>query len=176
MAIGLTSQAAHAEDVIPVPSQVVIVTPLSLVSSGSLDFGTILSPNGSGTVVLVPGITSTCSTTGGLVRTGNCQAATFWGLGTTNQVVRLRFPNDRDVTLTNQADATKTMEVTNLIFDSGTGLTYVSGNLNANGFVRHRIAAASGIFSFRVGGTLHVASAQAAGRYVGTFSVTVDYQ
>jgi hypothetical protein len=38
-----------------------------------------------------------------------------------------------------------------------------------------RTIAAQAWFSFRVGGTLNVAAAQAEGTYVGTFDVTVQY-
>lgn len=173
---GLASHTAHAEEVTAAPSQAVVVTPLSLINAGSLDFGQVLSPVGAGTVVLTPTSTPICTATGGIIHSGACNAAVFWGLGSHNQVVRLRFPNGRTATLTNQADPTRTMAVTNLTFDGSPSLTYVNGNLASNGFVRHRIADATGIFSFRVGGTLNVARGQVAGRYVGSFVVTIDYQ
>src|SRR5690242_9276230 len=61
-------------------TQASIVTPLSLVKTADMNFGNIAMPGAPGTVVLAPA--STCTTTGGLVHTGACQAAAFAGSGT----------------------------------------------------------------------------------------------
>lgn len=160
---------ADAETV-TMPTQAAIVTPLSLVKSGDMIFGNIAMPLAAGTVVLAPA--STCTTTGGLVRTGICQAASFSGKGSANQVVKVNLPNF-PITISN---GTQTMSITNRTFDAGTALNYLSGNVNGNGAIRYRIVPASGIFTFRLGGTLNVGANQHPGTYTGTFSVSLDYQ
>jgi hypothetical protein len=159
-----------AAETFAAPSQASVVTPLSLTKTSDMVFGTIASPVAAGTVVLTPA--STCTTTGGLVRTGTCQAAAFAGLGTANQVVKLNLPN-YPITISNGAQS---MSITGRTFDPGADLNHLSGNVNGNGAIRYRIVPANGIFTFRLGGTLNVGANQQAGVYTGTFSVSLDYQ
>lgn len=162
--------APAAADTAAAPAQVTLVTPLSLVKTADMVFGDIVMPGAAGTVVLSPA--SGCTTTGGLIRTGACQAAAFTGSGSANQVVRVNLPNF-PITISN---GSQTMSISNRTFDPGSDLTLVSGNPNSNGVVRYRIIPASGTFTFRIGGTLQVNANQPAGTYTGSFSVTLDYQ
>jgi hypothetical protein len=170
-ALGFTASAAQAGTA-SLQTQVNILTPLSMVKTADMDFGNVVRPSAAGTVVLTPTTTASCTTTGGLIRSGTCRAATFMGFGATNQIVRIRF-NGSTVTLANGLG--QTMTVTNRTADGTPALNYLSGNVNSNGNVRYRIVSASGIFDYRVGGTLNVAANQAMGTYSGTFNVTLEY-
>jgi hypothetical protein len=135
-----------------------IVKPLSLSSLQSFDLGTI---------TLVPG-TWTGATVGisragvfncanaNLVCTGATQVATYNVTGTNNQTVRISAP---DVTLTNQADVTKTLT---LVVDNPGTLTLPSSGTKGQ--------------NFALGGSITLNSTAASGTYQGTFAVTVDYQ
>jgi hypothetical protein len=149
-----------------------ILTPLSIVKGADLDFGGIVRPSSAGTVILAPTPVPTCTTTGGLIRTGPCQPAAFYGYGSPNQVIRINQPNWPLVV----SNGAQTMTITGRVLNGDPNLVHVSGNPNGNGSVRYRIVSANGLFSFRIGGTLNVAANQAYGVYTGTFSVTVDYQ
>jgi hypothetical protein len=175
LAVGLFigASTAQAQSVTTVQVRTTVLTPLSLVKDSDMVFGTIVRPSSAGTVVLTPAVTSTCTTTGGLIRSGTCQAATFLGWGATNQVVRLRFTSGTTITLSNGLG--QTMTVTNRTVDGTPGLTHLSGNVNSNGNVRYRVISANGQFDFRVGGQLNVAANQALGLYSGTFEVEIQY-
>jgi hypothetical protein len=172
MLFGASPSVAWAGLVATAPSEAVVVTPLSLVKESDMDFGKIIQPTAPGTVVLTPTVTPTCTVTGGLIRTSTCQAAQFWGLGSVDRIVNINRPNS-PLTISNGA---QTMNITNITIDTGTDLTYVSGNLSGNGVVRYKIAAPGGLFGFRLGGTLNVAANQAPGLYTATFQVSIQYQ
>lgn len=176
MAAGLfaaTAMPASAQTTAQVTAQVTILEPLSLVSTADMNFGRISNVSGGGTVVLTPTASPGCTTTGGLVHSSVCQPAVFQGFGTSGRVVRLRKPHDNTITLTGPSSATMTITGVNL--GTAPDLTFLSGNPNSNGVVRYRNDTASGVFSFRVGGTLNVNAGQSAGLYTGTFSVTLEY-
>lgn len=172
IAMGCGASAARAETT-AVQTRTVIVTPLSVVKIADMDFGDIISPAASGTVTLTPTATTACTTTGGLIRSGTCQAATFRGLGETNQVVRLRFTSGQTMTLSNGLG--QTMTVTDRTVDGMPSFTHLSGNTASNGNIRYRITSLDGAYEFRVGGRLNVGANQAQGHYSGTFTVTVEY-
>ena len=174
MAFACNPMAAHAATSETATSEAYIVTPLSLSKYADLDFGTIVSPAAAGTVVLTPAPVASCAMTGGLIHSGVCQAAVFFGFGASGQIVKVKMPNGLTTTLAGPGGAT--MTVTNMSLDGDPSLVYVSGNVAANGFVRYTIAAPSGLFSFRVGGTLNVGAAQAIGVYTGSFDMNVSYQ
>jgi hypothetical protein len=171
IATGLGASAVRAQDTDTTPATAVILTPLSLVNDADMIFGNIVQPTAAGTVVLTPLPTATCTTTGGLIRTGTCQAAGFVGWGSVNQTFRINMPN-LPIVISNGA---QTMNITNRTFDV-TDLVLVNGNPNGNGSVRYRITRADGIFRFRIGGTLDVAANQALGLYTGSFNVTISYE
>lgn len=119
-----------------------------------------------GTVTLGPGVWSNAivalSQTGlfvcpplNITCTGATQVAKYNIQGSNAQIVRISAPN---VTLVNQSDGTQTLT---LVVDSpGTVLLTNSGHPGVD---------------FSIGGSITLSSATAAGTYVGTFNVTVDY-
>jgi len=167
--------AAHAAEPETVQADAFIIGRLTLTKQTDLDFGQIVQPAQAGTVTLTPAQTAVCTPSANLVRFGTCRAATFWGFGTTNQIVRLRMPTNLTTTLT-RVGGTQTMTVTNMLLGDAQGLIYVNGNPSSNGFVRYRITGSTGIFSFRVGGRLNVGANQVPGTYNGTFQLSVEYQ
>ena len=147
----------------------VVVAPLSLVANQALNFGRIAAGTAAGTVLLNPN-TLACTTTGPIFRAGVCQPAEFTGMGTRKLIVRIQMPTS--VTLT-RAGGTQTMAVTGLSLDTTPDLTFFGRN-GAN--TSYQIAPPSGIFTFRIGGTLNIAANQQSGIYNGSFAVTVHYQ
>ena len=83
--------------------------------------------------------------------------AEFVGSSKNSSVVNIKVPN-KPATLT-RVGGTETMTVTNFTLQGQS----------------KRALAKAASFTFRVGGTLNVAAAQAEGVYVGTFDVTVQY-
>ena len=134
-----------------------IVKPLTLTWLQDLDLGTI---------VLGAGIWSTTTigiTSAGAFTCGNsnvtCSGATkpsqYRVTGTNNQRVFITAPN---VTLTNQSDTTKTLQLT----------------VSNPGFVDLGNSGSAGVV-FGLGGSIGVDSATADGTYTGQFNVTVNY-
>lgn len=152
-------------------ARVAILGPGSIAKAADMDFGQIAQPGNAGTVVLTPTPTATCATTGGLVRTGTCRAAEFIVLkGGGQGRVRIYEENGGTVTLTGPGGAT--MQITNFTLDV-TDMTPTNGAGGSLG--RFRITSSSGLASFRIGGTLHVAAAQAPGAYTGTLDMRVQF-
>jgi len=163
-------------------AEVHLVTPASLIKTRDMAFGYIIQQAAAGTVVL-DAITDTCTTTGGLVRMGQCRSAQFSGMGIRNLQVRINGPTSILLTGPGQSMVLDTFRL-----DTSPDLTTVSGGGNGNGNAigwsnapgqdnrRFRIVSPTGIFTFGVGGTLRVNANQAAGVYSGTFDVTVQYQ
>lgn len=172
----LAAPAARAQATpASVTAQTVIVTPLSLIRVNNLDFGTIAPRPTAGTVALDP-ISNICSTTGALQHVGNCTPASFAGMGSRNMVVRINVAGN-----TNLTGPGRTMVLDNMTLKTAPDLTVqVNGNGNGNnagnGNTRYQIVPPSGIFTFAVGGTLHVDANQGAGAYSGSFTVQVQYQ
>lgn len=155
-------------------AEAVVVSPLALVANEALNFGRVAPGAAAGTVLLNPD-TLACTTTGPIARAGVCQPAEFTGMGTRRMTVRIQIPTT--VTLT-RVGGPQTMTVTGLALDTTPDLTFQGGNGNGlgNGNRRYQIAPTSGIFTFRVGGTLNVGANQPGGVYNGSFVVTVQYQ
>lgn len=133
-----------------------VAKPLVIAKVQDLDLGTITL--GSGTwsnaaVSLTKGGTFTCGTN--LTCTGTTQVATYNVQGSNQQTITISAPN---VTMINQSDATQTLT---LITDAPASVT-----LTNSGF--------PGV-NFSIGGTINLNSTTAAGTYVGTFDVTVNY-
>ncbi len=133
------------------------VKPLTIVKLQNLDFGTVTLRPGSWT-----GATVSLSQSGALscgnaniICSGATVVAQYNVQGSNQQTVRISAPN---VTLVNQSDSTQTLTlVTNApatIFLTNSGFPGVN---------------------FSVGGAVTLNSATAAGTYVGTLNVTVDY-
>jgi len=134
-----------------------IVKPLTLIWVQDLDLGTIVLGTGTWSSTTV-GITSA-----GIFSCGNsnvsCSGATkpaqYKVTGTNNQRVLITAPN---VTLTNQNDSTKTLQLT----------------VDNPGFVDLGNSGNAGV-TFGLGGSIAVSSATVDGTYTGQFNVTVNY-
>ena len=134
-----------------------IVKPLTLVWVQDLDLGTIVLGTGTWAATNI-GVTS-----GGVFTCGNtnvsCSGATkpaqYKVTGTNNQRVLITAPN---VTLINQNDNTKTLQLT----------------VDNPGFVDLGNSGNAGV-TFGIGGSIAVSSATVDGTYTGQFNVTVNY-
>lgn len=150
-------------------AEVAVMQPLQLVKMRDLDFGKIGPTPVAGTVVLNPN-NNACTTTGGLLHVGGCQAAVFGGMGARRMLVRINAPTT--ITLAGPGQA---MVIDTITLDTSPDLQ-LQPTGNGNGNRRYRIVTDSGIFAFNLGGRLRVNANQAAGAYSATFAVTVVYQ
>ncbi len=144
----------------------VVVAPLSLTSNQALNFGRIAAGNAAGTVVLSP-TTLVCTPTGPIKRIGTCQPAEFTGMGAMGMALRIGLPTNVILTRTKGG---ATMAINALTIGSTSSLASVFAG------AWWRIQSSSGIFNFRVGGTLVVGANQPSGVYNGSFVVLVQYQ
>lgn len=161
--------AARAAQTAPNTASAILIQPLSIVKAEDMDFGTIIPETG-GTVVLEPTLVPTCTATGGVIRSGVCQPTEFVGAGSVNQRVRVRLPPQARMTVSNGAGST--MRVTDMTVNGTPDLIVVRESVRN---FRFRIVHPSGIFYFRVGGTLNVGANQPVGTYTGTFDVEIFY-
>ena len=120
-----------------------IETPVILTNPDDMNFGNIAPRGNSGTVVMTPSASAQCNTTGGIVHTGKCQAATFEGDISFLFFLRVQRPNGDRITLNGPGGAT--MRLDNFTFGAGPGLF----DLGQNG-ANHRflIFNADGTFTF----------------------------
>jgi hypothetical protein len=158
-ALALCAPAAMARAASPTAvanGQAVIIYPVTVTKLQDMDFG-FLAVTTSGTAVLEPNA-DTFTTTGGATPVGgSAHCAEFVGSSKDSAVVNIKVPT-KPSTLT-RVGGTETMTVS---------------NFTLQGQSKRSLAKAAS-FTFRVGGTLNVAAAQAEGVYVGTFDVTVQY-
>lgn len=139
-------------------SKAVIVGRLSLLAVAALDFGSLAS--GTAGSCTIDADTGTRTVTGGVALLGGGSGpAQFVGAGTPNKTVLIREPRST-ITLT-RSGGTETMTVSNFTVSGGNGTS--------------RKIPANGVLIFNVGGRLNVGANQAGGNYVGSFTVTVDY-
>ncbi len=157
-ALALTATPAFAAPVQPdkqATATARIIKPLTLVWVDDLDLGSItLVDSGPTTVGITragvfscPGTAVTCS--------GATKVAKYKITGTNNQNVTV---NSGNVSMVNQADATKTLLLT----------------IDAPATVNLLNSGQSGT-EFSIGGSVSVAGTTAEGTYIGTFAVTVEY-
>ena len=154
-AVSLGSPAFAASAVVKVNAQP--TKPLSLTRVQDLDLGTIVLAPGtwsSATVSITRSGAFSC-TNPNTTCTGVAQVATYTVAGSNNEVVRITAPN---VTLTNQADPTKTLV---MVVDNPGTITLQNGGKKGT--------------DFSLGGSIALNSSTAGGLYAGTFDVTVDY-
>jgi len=137
---------------------VLIVTPLSLVNTDALRFGSIIPSAAAGTVTVDPFTEARTSTGGVTLYGGAVTAAKFAGLSSNPSHLKIDVPTG-SVTLT-RVGGTETMTANNF------GI-----NGNKNDWVTSNT-----VFTFNVGAKLTVGANQVAGTYVGTFTVTVNYR
>ena len=141
---------------------------LSLTNVEDLDFGNVVE-NGAGTIVMSPDPNATCTASANIIHSGACQPAIFGGSGETGRIVRIKKPPGAKITLTGPgAD----IQITNVTIDGSPELLLVNAT---PGYSRYTIASPSGVFSFRVAGTLNIAAGQAPGVYTGTFEISLQY-
>ena len=138
-----------------------IISPLGITSTGSLNFGTLVSMATSYTATVGTDANRTLSNdnaakVGGIAST--VTVPTFNVTGDSNAKFSITLPVSTSLTTTSGGE-TATMTVDNFVHNAG-----ISPKLD------------SGAASFKVGATLNVGNAQKAGSYTGTFTVTVAYQ
>ena len=158
-----TAEAARVAAATPATGTATIVHPLTLLNTASLDFGRLIV-GGAGTAVIDPDANTEAVTGGVTMAGGSPHAASFTGAAAGLSLIIVGQPAG-PITLT-RAGGTETMTVTNFKLQNG-------NQIFGNAIVY--IATAAGAFTFRVGGQLNVAAAQADGTYTGTFTVTATY-
>lgn len=138
------------------PAEAVTLSPLSLVKTEDLDFGTLVSGPAAGTA-RINANTGARTTTGGVTAAGGGtpKRAEFVGVG------------GRGILIMVAVSAPPTLS-------NGTGGTMPTA-LSVQGGTGVRLSPGTGVQTFRVGGTLNVAANQPAGNYAGTFTLTVTY-
>ena len=133
------------------------VKPLIITKLQDLDFGTVtLGPGvwNNATVALSQAGALSCANAN-VVCSGATQVAQYNVQGSKQQAVNISAPN---VTLVNQSDSTQTLT---LVTDAPASLVLANSGFPGS--------------NFSVGGSVSINSTTAAGTYVGTFNVTVDY-
>lgn len=151
-------------------TQVTLLNPGTIVRVTDMDFSKIARPATPGTVVLTPAAAPTCNTTGGLIHTGDCQAARFNGDMNLLFLLRITKPFGGQINLVGPGGVT--MRLSNFTFGDTTGLV-AAGSTAAE--QRYLILSGDGRFTFHVGGTLQVAANQSPGAYSGTFALQFNY-
>lgn len=150
---GLGAYQAHAATA-TANGTATVMTPIAITKDVDLDFGAFSALTG-GTVVISPA--GARSATGAVVLsatdTGN--AASFTVTGQADATYAITLPASATITHTDT--------VTTMTIDTFTSNPSSTGTLTA------------GTETLTVGGTLTVASSQAAGSYTGTFDVSVEY-
>ncbi|MCZ8171753.1 MAG: DUF4402 domain-containing protein [Brevundimonas sp.] len=147
--------AAHAATSATANATAEVLSTLTLTADTPLNFGQIAANTGGSVTVNAD---STTAFTGSVISTGTRAPAGFTVTGTPGASVVVSLPASATLTRTG---GTETMSIT---------------NFNANPPAGFQLAPVTGSATFGVGGTLGVASGQAAGVYSGTFSVSVEYQ
>lgn len=135
-------------------AQAVIVTPIAISESQSMNFGSVGPDTAASTVVLdTAGAVS--SATADLVPGTGAAAGVFAVTGEANFTYAISLP----------ASATLTSGANSMTVDTWTTATG-SGSATLDG---------TGNDTINVGATLNVGASQAAGTYTGTYTITVDY-
>lgn len=147
-------------------AEAIIVTRLSLLKVDDLDFGKIVAGTTAGTVVMAPNGTRT-KTGGVILASGSNQPARFSGYGFPNQNVSI-WLGANSIQLT-RVGGTQKMTLDTFIIGSTPQTQLTTSPI---GF---RIASTTGMFAFPLGATLRVAARQTPGKYVGTFTVLIQY-
>ena len=156
LAVASFATSANAAATATATATAEVLETLTLTAVNDLNFGQIAANSG-GTVTV--NANSSVSSTGSLISTGTRAPATFDVTGTANTTVGVTLP----------------AAAVNLTRTGGTETMSLAGfNSNPNG--AFQLNATTGVGTFEVGGTLHVASGQAPGTYSGTFDVSVEYQ
>ena len=133
------------------------IKPLLLTKLQDLDLGTVTIGPGAwsnASVSISQGGAFSCANVN-IVCAGATKVAQYNVQGSNKQTVQISAPS---VTLVNQNDATKTLT---LVTDAPANVVLTSSGIPG--------------VNFSIGGAVALSSTTAAGTYVGTFNVTVDY-
>lgn len=156
---------AQAQDVAATPVAVRLVGPSRITKLEDLHFGDILPGNTGGTITL--DTAGNVSTTGTVISMGgNPQAAEF----EISRQILLDYPTYNgplgtdSIVLTHVSQPSATMTLRNFTTD-----------FNRPGFFGLPAYFFQATYDFRIAGTLDVGANQEPGSYVGTFTVTIDY-
>lgn len=147
-----------------------ILNPIVVINEDDMDFGDITPQGADGTVVLKPAATATCTTTGSVIRTGTCRAATFVGDTAFLFLLRVTKPVGDQINLTGPGGAT--MRLDNFTIVGGPGTIASGSTPTEEDFL---VQNGDGSFTVYVGGTLNVAATQRPGVYNGTFEISFNY-
>ncbi len=140
--------------------------PLTITNVTPLHFGNIIRGTTAGRVI-INARTGVRTTTGGVTLVGlGFTRATFTTSGTPNAVLIFSIPSG-NVTLTRSGGGGTMLLNTMRLSINGGPLVGINGN---------RTLPASGSLPFALGGRLNVGANQAAGTYLGTVNITVNYQ
>lgn len=145
---------------VSVPAWAQVVTPLTITSATTLNFGVFVADTADGTVVIAPQATAFRS------KTGNITLLDGWSMGGPSTVVVGGTPNTTfSVNLPTSAVTlngpnSNVMTISNFTSSLGSNKGTIGGNSWAN---------------FLVGGTLNVGASQVPGIYSGSFSLSVTY-
>jgi hypothetical protein len=133
------------------------VKPLVISKLQDLDFGSVTLGPGtwSNAIVSLSQTGAFSCNSANVLCSGVTSVAQYNVQGSNKQTVRVSAPN---VTLVNQSDPSKTLT---LVTNAPATLLLTSSGIPGN--------------DFSIGGSITLNSATAAGTYVGTFNVTVDY-
>jgi spore coat protein U-like protein len=157
---------ARAQETATARMGAVIEQPVIVINTADMDFGQIAYTTSGGTVTLTASASATCTTTGGLIRTGTCRAATFEGDVRFLFLLQVQPPAGNGIDLDGPDGAT--MRLDNFTFGPGPGVIAWGAN-------RFLIFNLGGSYTFYTGGTLHVGANQTPGVYRGTFEVVLNY-
>lgn len=144
-----------------------------LENEADMDFGDLIPGTANGTVILSPSASATCTTSSGIVHSGNCRAAEFNGDASFLFLLRIDRPAGNQITLVGPGGATMLLDA--FSFGMGSGLTTFANGNGPPTQQRYRVISLDGRFTFYVGGRLHVARNQRPGVYNGTFTLTMNY-
>ena len=149
---------AHAATTTPGSGQATILTPMALVNTATLRFGSIIPGATAGTVTIDP-FTEARTTTGGATAYGGAiSAGKFTGLSDGTTHLKIDVPNG-SITISRV----------------GGGATMLVDNFAINGNKNNWVPGGT-VYTFNVGARLRVNANQLPGTYTGTYSVTVEYR
>jgi hypothetical protein len=155
LALGATPALAQTQPDKQATATARIVKPLTLTWVQDLDLGSITLVNSGSTTVGITRLGVFSCPAGNVTCSGTPQVAKYKITGVNNTNVTV---NSGNVTMTNQADATKSLLLT--VDSPGTVNLGNSGTAGTE---------------FALGGNITVSGATADGTYIGTFAVTVNY-
>jgi len=160
LAMGVGAQTVEAATD-SVSIQAIILDPVQITATEVLNFGSLTATT-AGTVVMDNADTLTPSagitSVGGTITSGG-----FTLKGSTGRAIDVTAPASVNI-----ASGGDTMSVSEFTVDGG------GVDINATAFTRSLAAATE--TGFKLGGTLNVGAAQAAGTYTGSVTLTANYQ